>query len=736
LRVVLLGFLFGGIGRAEAGVEIWVPRFHNPVFAEPGGTFEAEARGDSTLSASGWSASIRNALRSWPCVVAAAAWGRIHHGTEAGWRLSLRVPADAPPELFTLTLAHATGGAADSARAVRVVSRFDESFYILHLSDQHVTDDTAVYADGSVRPGNGTVQAMHWAAPAVNLINPRFVFFTGDNMQIYNEATNWAGFEEGKLRCQRYRNGLSPYDVATVAVPGNHDIGWSSYVSSAAWRDEYERQFGQRCLSFRMGSFYVLGVEWTYDEFLAWEKGDYAAAWSDPSIAYRLVGQHYYDGLGGWTTVPGTSNPCDLMIVGHNHVTSTLQASPYRVVSVGTAQDHHKAAFYDFQKTASGWTCPTAANHAEGVNVFTLFGDWGAAKLSVSFAAANDGTQASNTAAIVNALPQDFYQGRVKFLMAAGDYAVTGATREAQYTYNNGANTAVLAMVTIRRNATTTVSIAKTTPLPPAAPTNLAAEAVSTSRIDLRWTDNATTETGFKIERKTGGGGTWGQIAAPGANVTAYADTGLAAGTPCVYRVRATNAAGDSAYSNEASAATLAQQILDLVPGYTLIALSVDPVPPLTAEGLARQIVAQGGDCAAVVRYESGAFVTHPAGTAVSNFELAVGTGYFVRCRTASRAVLTGRRLEAASAPLALAQGYNLIGLPVEPGADGGYTAERAGAQIGAQGGLATQVVRYDEAAGAFVTHPVGTAVENFALEAGRGYFVRCAKSSTWTVGR
>ncbi len=93
-------------------------------------------------------------------------------------------------------------------------------------------------------------------------------------------------------------------------------------------------------------------------------------------------------------------------------------------------------------------------------------------------------------------------------------------------------------------------------PTPPAAPSVLSATAASSSQINLSWTDNASNETGFKIERKTGSGGTWSQIAAVGANVTGYQDTGLSDSTPYFYRVRAANSAGDSAWSNEASATT------------------------------------------------------------------------------------------------------------------------------------------------------------------------------------
>src|SRR6185369_8688950 len=91
---------------------------------------------------------------------------------------------------------------------------------------------------------------------------------------------------------------------------------------------------------------------------------------------------------------------------------------------------------------------------------------------------------------------------------------------------------------------------------PPAAPSGLTATAVSSSQINLAWTDNANNETGFKIERKTGAGGTYAQIATVGANVTTYNNSGLAASTTYYYRVRATNSIGDSAFSNEANATT------------------------------------------------------------------------------------------------------------------------------------------------------------------------------------
>ncbi len=91
----------------------------------------------------------------------------------------------------------------------------------------------------------------------------------------------------------------------------------------------------------------------------------------------------------------------------------------------------------------------------------------------------------------------------------------------------------------------------------PNIPTNLNAAASSQSTISLNWTDNASNETGFLLERATNAAFSAGfATMSLGANTTAYTDSGLSSGTTYFYRVRATNAVGSSGNSNTASATT------------------------------------------------------------------------------------------------------------------------------------------------------------------------------------
>jgi titin len=90
----------------------------------------------------------------------------------------------------------------------------------------------------------------------------------------------------------------------------------------------------------------------------------------------------------------------------------------------------------------------------------------------------------------------------------------------------------------------------------PAAPTSLNAVAVSDSSIQLSWTDNASNELGFEVQRSSDGFNFTSITTSLLQNTTTYTDTGLAGNTVYTYKVRAFNSGGNSAFTNEASATT------------------------------------------------------------------------------------------------------------------------------------------------------------------------------------
>jgi len=94
--------------------------------------------------------------------------------------------------------------------------------------------------------------------------------------------------------------------------------------------------------------------------------------------------------------------------------------------------------------------------------------------------------------------------------------------------------------------------------VPPTAPSNFTATAVSTSQINLAWTastDNVGV-TGYRVERCQGPGcSNFAQVLTP--TGTSVSDTGLAASTSYSYRVRAVDGAGNlGAYSSTATSTT------------------------------------------------------------------------------------------------------------------------------------------------------------------------------------
>ena len=72
----------------------------------------------------------------------------------------------------------------------------------------------------------------------------------------------------------------------------------------------------------------------------------------------------------------------------------------------------------------------------------------------------------------------------------------------------------------------------------------------------LSWTDNASNEQNFNIERKAeacAGGAAFVPLATVGLDIVTFTDTAVSEGVTYCYRVNASNTAGASAFSNTAA---------------------------------------------------------------------------------------------------------------------------------------------------------------------------------------
>jgi hypothetical protein len=180
---------------------------------------------------------------------------------------------------------------------------------------------------------------------------------------------------------------------------------------------------------------------------------------------------------------------------------------------------------------------------------------------AVSITEPSDGAVFAAPAAITvtaDASDSDGSVARVDFY--AGSVLIGTATAPPfSVIWNNAAagNYALTASATDNLGATTTsdpVNITVESPLP-AAPSGLEATVVSSTQINLTWADNAGNESGYQIERSNNGKA-FTQVGSTGPDVTNFANTGLTPNKKYFFRVRAFNAAGESDWSNTASAKT------------------------------------------------------------------------------------------------------------------------------------------------------------------------------------
>lgn len=190
--------------------------------------------------------------------------------------------------------------------------------------------------------------------------------------------------------------------------------------------------------------------------------------------------------------------------------------------------------------------------------------------------------------------------------------------------------------------------------LAPSPATALAVTGVTGTTAGLSWTDNSTTETGFKIDRRLSTEATFTTVFTTAPNVTTYLDQGLAPATAYVYRVVATTGR-DAAPTAEVPATTLVVSNPPATPTNLVAAPSTPTSIRLTWTDNANDEVGVKIERAPV----SGAFTalatTGPGITSYFDIDLIPGTIYRYRV-TATNGLDSAASNEASAAPFTLAE--------------------------------------------------------------------------------
>jgi len=245
-------------------------------------------------------------------------------------------------------------------------------------------------------------------------------------------------------------------------------------------------------------------------------------------------------------------------------------------------------------------------------------------------------------------------------------------------------------------------------PSAPAAPTNLVANAISPTRVDLSWTDNASNEDNFTLQRADDAGFTTGvTTVSVHANVTTYSDTTVLPNTTYYYRVLAGNLVGASAWSNTAMVLT-PSPLLAAPSGLTATAISPTRVDlawtdnTATETGFTVQRSADTGFATGVTTFTVGANVT-----VYSDTSAGPNTTYYYRVQAVNAAGVSGwsntatavtpvavpaapSGLTATAVSLTLVDltwtdnAGNETGFTIERATDNGFTANRASFTVGA----------------------------------------------------
>ena len=336
-------------------------------------------------------------------------------------KITVTVPVSAPADRYDIVL-NTSGGQEVSSAAVKVIKEYKTSYYILHFSDIHA------FQEGY----NTTLERLSTIIDISNIIDPEIVFNTGDSMYRPTED-RMNQFFVGNTSL--HTKGLNKLNAATFTVAGNHDYDLNTGEAGGLFPEKsnwWNTWWGLQAYNFTYGNgrFMVINDGWV--GFNPADQIADATSWLNAvGIGnFRLGAAHIKD----TKVIPfDKSVNLGILLVGHNHFIAKenpalLNNKPIQYV-VNSIRDNIEFNLYRVDGKngncvpVSGSTAQVVAiENPDDKNSPSLYKP----KLTLSFSKTNDGTNATNTATIVNRLNFPVLGARVRFVMPLGSlYSVT-----------------------------------------------------------------------------------------------------------------------------------------------------------------------------------------------------------------------------------------------------------------------------------------------------------------------
>ncbi len=382
-------------------------------------------------------------------------------------KIKVTVPAGTPADRYDLVL-NTSMGDVISYGGVKVVAKFKDEYYIIHMSDGHL-----------YQSGYDTDVLLHKKSAMIdiaNIIDAQIIIETGDNMyNVRNHPEREVCYFLGNDAIGT--KGMAKASAATFITPGDHeglianDWNQATVQENSDFVNDYWG-LQNHCFKYGNGRFMPLNNAWgtsvsgngvhqyEVDDAKAWLAGEGLGG------NFFLTAAHCYDKMHKFIDA---DKPLSLVLAGDKHHVYTSNPYPFTTGSatvayiVASIRDHFAFNLFKVSNTDGTFTTPSGT---AGSNNVLFSGDeatpsnW-VPNLQLNYFIPNDGTNMSNTATIVNKFGFPITGAKVRFVVPIGyTYNVDNGTIEQEF---DGISVHVVDVsVDLGASSTTAVSISPT----------------------------------------------------------------------------------------------------------------------------------------------------------------------------------------------------------------------------------------------------------------------------------